>query len=147
MAVDIQTLPAPLRPRYKARRLELHTLKHIAEGKKKGTVRIPEADCDIPDEAKDDDPGTLVMAGFVEIAEDEKEYIEEKTKCTERDLMCEFSMQIVVERHKKTNKVKRRRFFLHSNDPLFSLIGAYRSNKRIGGNTPFFGQAWGLCSH
>ncbi len=147
MAVDVQTLPVKLREPYKARQLELYTLKHLAANNKKGLIRMPEKSCAIPDEAKSDKSGIMRAAGFMEIKEDEEQMLLEKTQCTERDLMCESSLQIVVERVPKTNKVKRRRYFLYTTDPLTALVAGYRSGKNVGGNTNFFSKAAMLCSH
>ena len=146
MAVDPETLPAKLRKRVAAKKLEFHTLAHLATGNKKGLIRIPDDNCAIPVDSKSDDAKTLIMAGYQEIEELEKDIIQEKSKCTERDMMCEFSLQIVVERDPKTQKVKRRRFFLYDTDPLFAFIAEYRGRGRVGGNTPFFGQPKALCS-
>lgn len=147
MKVDLTTLPKKLRTKAEARKLELHALKDLAEGKKRGSLRLPEATCQINDDAKSDDPAALKMAGFEEIDGAEEEHIERETSCTERDMMCEFSLQIVLVRDKKTNKVKGKRYFLHSNDPLMALVGAYRKGSGAGGNTPFFGGMKPTCSH
>lgn len=147
MKVDPETLPAKLRDRYNARKFELNALKQLAESKKKGTLRWPEKDCEIPSEAKSDQAGMLKMAGFEEIKEEEENHLLQKTQCTERDLMCEFSLQITLVRDPKTQKIKGRRYFLYTTDPLFALVAAYRSSKNVGGNTNFFGRANITCSH
>jgi hypothetical protein len=147
MAVDAQKLPAKLRPKFEARKLELQTLKQLAANKKKGTIRTPEKNCAVPDEAKSNDPKSLGIAGFEEITDSEEHCVMEKTQCTERDMLCEFSLQIVVQRHPKTHKVVGRRLFLYPTDPLMALVGACRSKNGAGGNTNFFGSASVLCSH
>jgi hypothetical protein len=147
MAVDPQKLPAKLRPKFEARKLELNTMKQLAAGKKRGSIRTPEKNCDVPDEAKSDQPAALKMAGFEEIQDDEEEWILKQTQCTERDLLCEFSLQIVVERDPKTKKVKRRRYYLYPTDPLMAIVASYRSQSGAGGNTNFFGRGSLLCSH
>lgn len=147
MAIDARTLPKKLRLSYQARRVELHTLKQLAEGRKKGTVRTPEKDCAVPAEAKSDEPVALVQAGFMELQEDEEQYLLDKTQCTERDLLCESSLQIIVERDRKTQKVRRRRYFLYPSDPLSAFIAGYRAGGNVGGNTNFFGRSNVLCSH
>src|SRR5437762_2883744 len=52
VAIEPEALPKKLRQRYKAKRLELYTLRQLAQGKKKGTLRTPEDGCQIPREAK-----------------------------------------------------------------------------------------------
>ena len=147
LAIDPATLPVKLRAPFAARRLELLTLKQLNAGKKRGTIRTPEKDCAIPDEAKSDKAPALKMAGFEEIQPDEEQHVLTTTQCTERDLMCEFSLQIVLQRDPKTNTVKGRRYFLYPTDPLMALVASYRSGKMAGGNTNFFGGAHVLCSH
>jgi hypothetical protein len=147
LAIDPAKLPAKLRTPFAARKLELQTLKQLNFGKKKGTIRTPEKNCSIPDEAKSDQPAALKMAGFEELTEDEEGHVLTTTECTERDLMCEFSMQIVLERDAKTKRVKRRRYYLYPTDPLMAIVASYRSGKGAGGNTNFFGRGSVLCSH
>ena len=147
MAVDPAKLPEKLRPKFEGRKLELQTLRQLATNKKKGTIRTPEKDCAVPDEAKSQDPKALKMGGFEEITDGEEHCVMEKTQCTERDMLCEFSLQIIVQRHPKTHKVVGRRLFLYPTDPLMALVASCRSKSGAGGNTNFFGQASVLCSH
>jgi hypothetical protein len=147
MKVDAKILSPKLRMQYDSKRVELQTLKQLAESKKKGLIRSPDKECAVPAEAKSGDSAPLTMAGFVEIGEDELQMLQDKTQCTERDLMCESSLQIVLERDRKTNKVKRRRVYLYPNDPLMALVAAYRSSKNVGGNSNFFGRPNVLCTH
>lgn len=147
MAIKPDALPKKLQLKYQARRVELQTLKQLAGDKKKGLIRMPEKECTVPSEAKSDQPAALAMGGFEEITDEEEQYILDKTQCTERDLLCESSLQIVVVRDAKTNKVKKRRYFLYPGDPLMALVGASRGGKNIGGNTSFFSRPTLLCSH
>jgi hypothetical protein len=147
MRLDAKALPPKLRLKHEARRVELQALRQLSESKKKGLIRSPEKDCAIPAEAKSDEASPLTMAGFSEIQEDEEQMLLEKTQCTERDLMCESSLQIVVLRDKKTNKITGRRLFLYPSDPLMALVAAYRSSRNVGGNTNFFGRPNVLCTH
>ncbi|MDE2237189.1 MAG: hypothetical protein KGK30_04820 [Elusimicrobia bacterium] len=147
MSVDPQTLPARLRRPYAARRLELQTCKQLAEGKKKGPILMSSKDCAIPKEAKSDSARILKMAGFEEIQEDEEQYLIHRTSCSERDMMCDYSLQIIITRDKQ-GRPARRRYFLYPNDPLMALVAEYRSHGRVGGNTNFFGGKMGvLCTH
>lgn len=142
LAVDPESLPKKLRDKARARRLELHTLKQLAAGKRKGSVRIPDADCEVPQEAKSGQSGLMAGAGFEEITEAEEVCVMEKTKCTERDMLCEFSLQIVLER---AGKRVRRRYFLHQNDPLMAVVAGCRGSG-VGGQTKFFGRGGPICS-
>lgn len=144
LAVDPLTLPKKMRQPYAAKRLELYTLKQIVDGKKRGTVRMPVEDCSIEKESKAESAKILLMAGFALITEDEEKFVMDKTQCTERDLMCEFSLQIVrVEATKK--KPAHRLLFMHPRDPLFALVGQYREVGRVK-QTNFFGVAGPVCA-
>jgi hypothetical protein len=143
LAVDPAVLPPKLRRPFAAKRLELYTLKQIADGRKKGGVRMPEADCSIPKEAKGDSIGVLKMAGYEEISDEEEKFVEKETKCTEHDLMCEFSLQIVMERMGKAQET-RHYYFLHTRDPLFGVVAQYRQGHS--GQTHFFGLGVPVCA-
>ncbi|MBI5241330.1 MAG: hypothetical protein HY926_12730 [Elusimicrobia bacterium] len=144
LAVDPATLPEKLREPFAAKRLELYALKQIVGGKKRGAVRMPEENCAIEKEAKADSARILMMAGFGPITEDEERFVMDKTNCTERDLMCEFSLQIVgVKAAKK--KPAHRLLFLHLRDPLMALVGQYREMGRVK-QTNFFGIGGPVCA-
>lgn len=144
LAVDAESLPKKLRQRFKAKSLELRNWMQMRKGKEKGIIRMPEKNCSPVSGSKGDEVQVLIMAGFTEITKQEKEYLERKTKCTEEDMMCEFTLQIVVE--KKTKGFKQRRFFLHPRDPLMAFVGEFRAGAK-GGNTNFFGIGGPSCSH
>jgi len=142
LAVDPAALPKKLRQPFLAKRLELNTLRRLAEGKKRGGVRMPAEDCAIPKY----DQGLLVkyllIAGFKEISDDEEKFAEKQTQCTERDLMCEFSLLTVLV---PEGKEKRRRFFLHFRDPIFALVSQYREQGKAK-QTNFFGAGAPVCA-
>ncbi len=145
LAVKPSTLPKKLRTAFAAKRLELYTLKQMADGKRKGSVRMPEKDCAVPQDAKSTSVTILLMAGFVEISEEEEIYLKDETHCSERAMMCEFSLQIILERIGRKG-TPHRRFFLHPNDPLFALVGEYRAVGRRR-QTNFFGEGGhALCA-
>ena len=144
LAIDPDSLPAKLRTPFRAKRVELYTLKQLAEGKKKGTIRTPDADCSIPKDAKSGEAKILLMAGYSEITGDELDCVKSRTKCTERDLMCEFSLQEVVERVGKKKEIKYR-FFFHERDPMMAVVAGCRGG--TGGQTNFFGRGGPICSH
>lgn len=138
LGIAPEGLPQKLRYRYRAKRLELYNLMQLAEGKKKGSFRAPAADCSPVNGSKETDVEVFrKTAGFwAEITEDEEDYLMKRTKCTEQQLMCEFSLQIAYDKNKKSSG-RARYLFLHPNDPLNALVVEYR--KKIGGNTEFFG--------
>ena len=142
LAVDPAALPAKLRQSFLAKRIELYTLKQLADGKKRGSVRMPEADCSIPKDTQGS-AMVLLMAGYEEINSNEEDYVMEQTKCTERDLMCEFTLQIVLPPKTKKGR-QERRLFLHVNDPLFAIVGLYRGHGRA--STHFFGLGGVSCA-
>ncbi len=138
LSIDPADVPAKHRKAFDAKRLELYTMKQLGEGKRKGTIRMPDKACSVPKEAKSEDIKVLQMAGYLEIYENEMVYLETNTHCTERQMACEFSLQVVHE-HVPGKKEVRTRYFLHSKDPLMALVGQYRES---GGHhdTNFFGQ-------
>lgn len=140
--IEMSTLPERLRAKAKAKRIELYTLKHLADTQKRGIVRIPDDNCDIPKDFRSDEARLLAFAGYGEFTADDVECIKKHTKCTERDLMCEFTLQILIEKDRKGRK--KYRFFFHKNDPVTSAAGACRGG--VGGQTNFFGRANFLCS-
>lgn len=144
MAIDPLSLPRRLRGKFKAKILEFNVLKHLAKKKKKGYIRRPTLECEPGEGSKSTDIRALKMAGFLEIKEEEEAYIMKRTECTELDLMCEFSLQIGLEKLK--NGKIRRRLFLHERDPLHIIIDEYRSG-RGARQTKFFGSGVAKCKH
>ena len=136
LAVDPAALPEKLRQPFWAKRLELYTLKQLADGKKKGGVRMPEEDCSIPKDTRSTSAGPLRRAGYEEISGLEEDYVMEQTECTEHDLMCEFTLQILAP-SRGMKEGHGRRLFLHQNDPLFAMVALYRQHGRA--STRFFG--------
>ncbi|OGR86801.1 MAG: hypothetical protein A3J74_06395 [Elusimicrobia bacterium RIFCSPHIGHO2_02_FULL_57_9] len=144
MALDASALPVKLQRPFKVRRLEIKTARKLSEGGKKGNFRIIQTECEVTEDADEMDIRVLQSVGFMEITEEEKEHLEQRTKCTERDMLCEFSLKIL--KHKTADKTIRRRYFLHGRDPLMVLVGAFR-NKIKDSNTPFFGSGAGPTCH
>lgn len=145
LAVDAAALPKKLREPFQRRKLELLTLKQLSHAKKKGILIASDDKCEIPHEAKSGEIKTLKYVGYQEITDDEKEWVEKKTKCTERQMLCDFTLQIVDEK-----KPPRRRYLLYCKgaacDPLYVLIGLYRAKLR-GESTKFFGSGGPSCTH
>jgi len=148
VALDPEALPKKLRRGFKARRLELYALKNLAHRKKTGTIISGDDACAVPHEAKSGELGLLAQVGYQEITEDEKMWLEKKTKCTERDMLCEFTLQVVDEPGTKKKKPERR-YFLYCKgaacDALFVLVGAHRAQVE-GKQTDFFGAGSPVCT-
>lgn len=143
LKVDVETLPKKLQDAYRAKRLELYVLKQLADGKKKGMMRMPEKACDVPEETVAANAAVYKAAGLGEIESNEVECVQDRTHCSQRELMCEFTLRVVVEKDKKGNK--RFRFFLSPNDPLMAIVAACRN---VGGkDSNFFGSMTPSCLH
>ena len=146
LAIDPETLPVKLRDSFKGKRLELYTMKQLAGSKKKGAFRMPDAACDIPKDAKSNDLKALKFAGYDEITDDEENCVMRITHCTEHDMLCEFTLQIVIETiMKKKKPLKLKHLLLHQNDPLMAVVAECRAG--VGGQTNFFGTLKPSCSH
>lgn len=147
LAVDAASLPKDLRRPFAAKRIALYTLRQLLHNQKRGTVRMrmPGAECEMPEATVGQTPEILRSAGFSEIFEEEELFLMDKTKCTEDDLMCEFTLRITVELNKKKQKV--RRLFMHEKDPLQAFLGEYRVKGKAGGNTNFFRTMPPTCVH
>ena len=150
LAVDPAALPKKLRRPYEARRLELYSLKQLGQTRKKGNILLPDDHCEAPKEAKSQDIAVLKMAGYVEITEDEEIWLTQRTRCTEQDMLCEFTLQILDEKVGSGKKARpRRRYFLFCHvgcDPLMVLVGVHREHINDP-NTNFFGTGAGpVCS-
>lgn len=120
LAIDPDTLPKSLRERFLGKRLELYSLKQIADNKPKGMIRSPAPECDVVQQAKSQDLAALRLAGYEEITADDERCLMKFTHCTERGLMCEFSLQVVDEHRKKGPTL--RHYFLFPNDPMQSVL-------------------------
>ena len=145
LAVDGESLPKKIQKRFEARKIELYTLKHLADGKKKKSnwrIINPE-ECSRPKESSSQEIGLLMLAGFGKVSADEVAYTESKSKCTQRDMMCEFSLQVIIE---KKGKEEKRTYLIHGNDPLMAYVSEYRAGMS-GGNTNFFGMMKANCTH
>lgn len=141
MLIDSKSLPARQRQGYIDKRFELYVKRHIARSLKKGFVRVPAKDCKPPEEAKSNDIAMLKRTGFDELTEEELRYVRKKSKCTEKELLCESTLQLVPPKKAKED----RRVFLSVSDPLFAF--AIERRRSVGGQSDFFGGKGGaLCS-
>lgn len=158
LKVSPDELPHRLRNKFKGKRLELLTLKHLNKMKKRGFIRRVKADCEPEGGSKSTDIMSLKLAGYQEITEDEEEFLIRRTECTEMELMCEFSLAIGLEEVKIKRRRRRkggadvektktvRHLFIHGNDPLLVILDEYRSHRKER-QTKFFGLGIVKCKH
>lgn len=135
MKLDTLTLPPKLRDKARAKQMEIDAIVKIHNGKKKGPFRFPAA-CEIK---RYEGPEGIRIMGMIigneEIAGEEEEYIELKANCTEEQLICEFSLNIVL--MKRKDKPPLKRYFLMSQDPLMALVAEKRGGGGSAGNKYF----------
>jgi len=135
MKLDTTILPKKLRDKARGKQMEIDAIVKIHNGKKKGPFRFPVA-CELK---RYEGPEGLRIMGMIigneEIAGEEEEYIELKANCTEEQLMCEFSLNIVL--MKRKDKPPLKRYFLMSQDPLMALVAEKRGGGGSAGNKYF----------
>lgn len=135
MKLDTSTLPKKLRDKARAKQMEIDSVVKIHKGKKKGPFRFPAA-CEIK---RYEGPEGIRIMGMIqgneEIEGEEEEYIERKTNCSEDQLMCEFSLNIVI--MKRKDKPPLKRYFMMSQDPLMALVAEKRGGGGSAGNQYF----------
>lgn len=141
LAVDPVTLPAKMRDKFEAKRLELLALKKNSDAQYKPPLRLlgkdsTEDNCGPPKEM--DSIGLLQSMGFALIDQEEEEWLMHETRCTECELRTEFTLALVVTPPKKKGGKKELHYLLHSKDPIFTLIGGRRAGANMT-NTAFFG--------
>ena len=136
LAVQIETLPKKMQRKAEARQIEVAALVRLHDTKKKGSLIQPAQDCNEKDFVK-----PLSLAGafsaYEEVTEDELRYVQDKTKCTEIDLGCRFSMLIFFEK-KKDRIVK-----FNAMDPIMAKVAEFRGH---GGTSHLFGMGYS-CMH
>ncbi|MDP3542466.1 MAG: hypothetical protein Q8T11_08370 [Elusimicrobiota bacterium] len=135
MKLDTAALPKKLRDKARAKQLEIDAVVKIHKGKKKGPFRYPAA-CQT--KIYEGPEGMRVMKmimGNAEITTEEEEYLELKGNCTEEQLMCEFSLNIVIMRPKGQPPIKH--YFLMEADPLMAWVAEKRGGGASAGNRYF----------
>ncbi|MDD5301892.1 MAG: hypothetical protein PHS14_02200 [Elusimicrobia bacterium] len=134
MKLDTAALPKKLRDKARAKQMEIDAIVKIHKGKKKGPFRFPTA-C----QPKRYGPEGVRIMGLIigneEIAYEEEEYVELKTGCTEDQLMCEFSLNVVVIPRPGTSPL--RRYYLMAADPIMALVAEKRGGGASAGNQYF----------
>ena len=135
MKIDPETLPKKLRDKTRGKQMEIDAVVKLHNGKKKGPFRFPQA---CQPKRYEGPEGIRIMnliIGNEEILWEEEDYIEKKTNCTEDQLLCEFSLNIVI--MKRKDKPTLKRFFLMSQDPLMALVAEKRGGGGSAGNKYF----------
>ena len=145
IAVDPQKLPAKLRDRFEAKRLELLALKKNADGKYKPPLRMLGKEgmgenCGPPRDMAA--VSLLVQTGFEEISQEEEEWLMHETRCSECELRTEFSLTLVATPPKKKDAKKELHYLLHGMDPIMTLVAKFRAGD-ASHSTAFFGIATG----
>ncbi|UPT73964.1 MAG: hypothetical protein M0D55_19370 [Elusimicrobiota bacterium] len=135
MEIDTETLPKNLREKAKSKQVEIQLLMKVAKGKKKGPFRFVEPGC----AAKRYGPEGIRIMGMIignqEVEAEEVDYIKLKTNCTEDELLCEFSLNIVITPRK--DKPPLIKYFLMETDPLMALVAEKRGGGGSAGNNYF----------
>lgn len=149
MEVETEALPPRLRQKAKARKIELETLLKISQSGNKPPIRRlgqePLERCAKRKEDNDEIVKMLRSMGFQQIGDEEEAWLEQKTNCTECELMEEFSLEVVMVRPKEKGKPWVRYYLLHDSDPLMALLAQYRAGS-TGQGTNFFGTGFfGSC--
>ena len=136
LAVNADSLPKKLRGKAAAKQVEISALIRLHDTKKMGSIIQEKVDCSAKDFVK-----PLSMAGYFggyeEVTENELKYVSDKTKCTEEDLGCRFSLLIFYE--KKKDRILK----FNPNDPIMAIVAEVRNK---GGSTNFFGSGFS-CMH
>ena len=135
MKLDAEALPKKMRDKVRGKQMEIDAIVKIHNGKKKGPFRFPVA-CEIK---RYEGPEGMRIMGMIigneEIATEEEEYIELKTNCTEDQLMCEFSLNIVMVKRKDKPPLKH--YFMMSQDPMMAIVAEKRGGGGSAGNKYF----------
>lgn len=144
LSIDGNTLPKKLQQGFAGKKLQLYTLKQLAEGKKKGPIRTPDANCVPPPDDRSVNIGALKLAGYIEIHDEDEDCLEKQTQCSENQLECEFTLQVVNTTGPKGKKI--RHILIYKEDPVLALLEKCQPHGE-GGQTNFFGAMQPYCSH
>lgn len=137
LAVAQEDIPKKLRRKALAKQIEIRDLVKLHATKKQGVLIQPDEACSEKDFIFPLDQVSFYLSmGYEEVNEDELEYVKNKTKCTEIDLGCRFTLKIFFK------KGKDRRMMFVPQDPIMAIVA--ESHK--GGSTKFFGMGM-TCMH
>lgn len=131
MKIDPETLPKNIRDKARAKQIEIDAIVKIHNGAKKGPFRFPTA-CQ-PKRYRGSQ-GIRIMSMIIsntEIEADEEEYLEKRSECSEDQLICEFSLNVVL--IPRPGKAPLKRYYLLAGDPLMAWIAERRGGGKSGG--------------
>lgn len=145
LKLDVETLPKKLRAKARGKQLELRSLIQLAEGKKKGAIRMVGAETCTPEKFKPSDIGILLQVGFVEAQDYGVDGASKQTNCSEIDMQCQFTLKVIDMGPKA---VPRRRYFFQEKDPMLAIVQIHEKHAgKAGGQTNFFGAGYLACQH
>ena len=147
MAVDAQKLPERLRGPCEAKKAQLRALRKVYELENGGGPRsgapAPKG-CSAPLEGGEALVQYLGKAGFALITRQEKDWLAANTHCTQKQMMCEFSLT-VVQRKAKDKRKPKTWYLLHAKDPLYMLVGMKRQGQVRQGSGSFGESSFPTC--
>jgi hypothetical protein len=136
MKLDPDAQPKKLRDKVRGKQMEIDAVVKMHNGKKKGPFRDPVPTCNPKYYKGPEGLKTMQMIqGNDEITWEEEEYVEKKSNCPEEQLMCEFSLNIVV--LPRPGKPPIKRFFMMVQDPLMAFVAEKRGGGGSVGNRYF----------
>lgn len=141
LKVDTATLPARQRKMARGKQIELRALISVAEGKKRGAIRMIGPTGCTPTKVTPADIPLLVRLGFVETEDWAVAEAGAQTECTEQDMQCQFSLHIVD--MPKGSKPPRRYFF-QERDPMLAIV-QMKERGSTAKQTQFFGVGFLKC--
>ncbi len=136
MKLHAAALPKKWQDKARAKQMEIDAIVKIHDGKKKGPFRFPSPAC--TPKRYHGPEGVRIMGMIMsntEIEWEEEDYIEKKTDCSEDQLICEFSLNVVIIERKGKSPLKR--FYLMENDPLMAIVAERRGGGGSSGNKYF----------
>lgn len=141
--LDTATLPKRLRSKARGKQIELRSLIAIAEGKKKGAIRMIGTETCEEEKFTAADIGMLLQVGFVEAQEHGVDGASRQTNCSEQDMKCQFTLKVIV---MPPGSKPRRRYFFQEKDPMLAIVQLHeKAASNVGGQTNFFGAGYLAC--
>ncbi len=135
MKIDPDTLPKKWRDKARGKQMEVDSVVKIHSGKKKGPFRFPDNKCAAKKYGPEGLPIMAMIIGNAEIESEEADYLEKRTDCSEDQLICEFTLNVVIIPRK--GKPALRRYYLMEQDPLMAYLAEYRAGSKGGKNNYF----------
>lgn len=141
LALKPETLPADLRDKVVGRQVEINALIRLHGEKKRGAFVTPEA-CDLGQHIHPfKDLWIYIMMHYEQVTEEELKLLENRTRCTQDDFICRFTLEIFYEKNSK----KPRELYFNENDIMMAFVAAIRGKNGTGTN--FFGMGAVTCEN